>query len=124
MDREGRGARDKRRDVNDAWQAGHPDREYKSSKRKNGGGQGPGQVDHGRLKARVAIATIVFVGLGLVAMDQASEQAENENRYNGQRNDWEALTNALFWIAGYHAHCRARGCLRPWVCIYTRNPQV
>ena len=46
----------------------------------------------------------------MVVMEQASEQAENEDRDDGQRNDGKAPPKASFWMAGSH-----RSVAREWL---------
>ena len=75
---------------------------HKSQDRGGGGHQGAGQINHGRLNAGLAVGTSGGLRRGLVVMEQASKERENEDRHNGQSLAWEPLPDAPCWMLYLH----------------------
>ena len=81
---------------------------YPSDNCERGGSQGDAQIDHRPLKAGMAVGARVEIPRGLVVMDEASEESENEDHNNGESLDSELFPDAPFWIGESEVpSCRA-----------------
>jgi len=86
-----------------SWEIGASQWRYNTYGRDHNSEQGGCQIDQGRLNAGMAVRTRGGFLLGLVVMEQSSEECKNEDRNNGKGLDWKALPDAPFWIPWAHS---------------------
>jgi hypothetical protein len=98
----GRGARRSRREGYGSGKIREPDRKDISEGREAGGEQGVYEIDYRCLDAALAVRAAVGILLGLVVMEESSEQADNKNGNDGKRLNRETLTNGPFWMLPVH----------------------
>ena len=98
----GRGARNKRREMNYAGKAASRGRRNTPDYDKRGCCQHAGQIRHGRLNAGLAVATGGRFRGRLVAMEQVPEEYETEHRNGDQGPDWDPVPRAAVWMRDSH----------------------
>jgi len=95
---DGRGTRGKRGEADDAGNTRRPGSSYKPGGQESGDRQSSGQVEYGRLKTGVAVATSGFVRLGLMVVEQPSQQPNDQDRDNGTCNRCVTARAAPFHV--------------------------
>jgi len=98
----GRGARDKRRKMNDAGRAARTGLCYTPDNDKRGGCQDAGQVGHGGLKAGLAKGTGESIRFGRVVVKQGAEEQESDYGNGNQSPDLDPVPPAPVWMREFH----------------------